>query len=54
MIAAQGRKRSSMNSGLQASAAGLDADVMAQVAVLSGGRAVKDGNALVWKGGLAA
>lgn len=54
VIAAQGRKRSSMNSGLQASAAGLDADVMAQVAVLSGGRAVKDGNALVWKGGQAA
>lgn len=53
-IAAQGRKRGSMNFGLQASAAGLDADVMAQVAVLSGGRAVKDGKSLVWKGGQAA
>ena len=53
-IAAQGRKRGSMNSGLQASGASLDADVMAQVTVLSGGRAVRNGDALIWKGGQAA
>lgn len=53
-IAAQGRHRGTMNAGLQASGAGLDADLVAQVAVLSGGRAVQDGRALIWKGGRAA
>ncbi len=53
-IAARGGQHESMNSGLQASGAGLDDDILAQLQVMGGGNVRVQGNTIEWQGGGAA
>lgn len=50
-IAARAHEPEPMNAGLQASGAGLDADILAQLQVMGGGNVRVQGDTIAWQGG---